>query len=88
MEAFWKPLRLMSQSLTFLLGCGTVGPDPERRKLFLGSSLLFTVHAPPSDLGAGLDARGQIGRTATTPTGWPPAGDAVEAAIRGRRPAG
>jgi hypothetical protein len=37
--------------------------------MFVGSCLSLTVQAPTSDLGAGLDARGQIGRTATTPPG-------------------
>ena len=37
--------------------------------MFPGSSLSLTVHAPTSDLGAGLDARGQIGGTATSPLG-------------------
>ena len=42
------------------------------KKMLWGASLPFTVHAPASDLGTGLDARGQIGRTATMALGCSP----------------
>jgi hypothetical protein len=64
------------------------GAQGQVRTLFVGSCLSLTVQAPTSDLGAGLDARGQIGRTATTPPGCRLAPDAVESALRRRRPAG